>query len=144
MKSKYVVAFTVAVGLLLASLPSLAHHSFAAEFNAEKLETFTGTLTQIDWINPHVQLYLDQKDTSGRVTKWKVESGPTVHFRTAGLNRNMFAIGQTFTIETFMAKDGTKNFGFLRSVKFVGGPNDGLRVILGAGGGLDQNGNQVQ
>ena len=144
MKHKYVAGLVAVLGLLFASVPAFAHHSFTAEFNAEKLVTFTGELTQIDWVNPHVQFYLDEKDASGAVTKWKVESGPTVHFRTANLTRSMFPTGQVIKIQTFMAKDGTKNFGFLRSLTFVGGPYDGKRYILGAGGGLDQNGNQVE
>ena len=143
MKHKYVAGFVAVLGLLLVSLPAFAHHSFTAEFDAEKLTSFTGTLTAIDWVNPHVQLFLDEKDANGQVTKWKIESGPTVHFRTSGLTKTMFPIGQQLTIQTFLAKDGTKNFGFCRSLQFVGGPNNGQRYILGSGGGLDQNGNQV-
>jgi hypothetical protein len=145
MRNKFRDTLLMIFGVVLtAAVPALAHHSFTAEFNQEKLATFTGTLTQIDWINPHVQLYLDAKDANGLTSKWKIESGPTVHFRSAGLTRNMFTIGQLFTVQTYLAKDGTKNFGFMRSITFVGGPNDGHRYVLGSGGGLDVNGNPVQ
>ena len=62
--------------LLTASLPLAAHHSFAAEFDATKAVTLQGTITKLDWMNPHIWIYLDTKDDSGTVAHWQCEGGP--------------------------------------------------------------------
>jgi hypothetical protein len=144
--SNWLRSSLVALCLLVAgiiALPASAHHSFSAEFNSELPAEFTGTLTGIDWINPHIQMYFDVKDDKGQVVKWKVECGPTAHFRAAHLMRNMFPVGQVITVRAYMAKDGTKNFAFMRNVLFIGGAHNGERYELW-GGGLDSNGNPVQ
>jgi len=146
MSNRLRCALLVFCGLFVAgvtAVPAVAHHSFSAEFNSELPATFTGTLTGIDWINPHIQMYFDAKDDKGQIVKWKVECGPTAHFRAAHLKRDMFPVGQVIVVRAYMAKDGTKNFAFMRNVQFVGGPNDGQRYELW-GGGLDANGNPIQ
>jgi len=69
--------------LLLASLPLIAHHSFGAEYDADKPVTLTGVITKVDWSNPHSYLFLDVKDTKGNVANWKFEGyPPSVLYRT--------------------------------------------------------------
>jgi hypothetical protein len=121
-----------ALGVVLAiilmgavAVPVLAHHSFSAEFSEASPAEITGTLTKIEWVNPHVQLYVDVKGENGQIEKWKLESGPTIHFHAAHLKADMFQVGQALKMRVYMAKDGTKNFAFMRAVTFVGGPYDG-------------------
>jgi hypothetical protein len=123
---------TYALGALLAvillgvgAVPVRAHHSFSAEFSEATPAEITGTLTKLEWVNPHVQLYVDVKGENGEVEKWKLESGPTIHFHAAHLKAEMFPAGQVLKMRVYMAKDGTKNFAFMRAVTFVGGPFDG-------------------
>jgi hypothetical protein len=146
MKNKFRFALLAIFGVILAgvaAVPTLAHHSFSAEFNQDLPATFTGTLTGIDWINPHVQLYLDEKNADGTVTHWKIESGPTAHFRACHLKKEMFQTGQVLTMRVSMAKDRTKNFAWMRNATFVGGSYDGQSYEFGAGG-LDEHGNPIQ
>ena len=121
-----------AFGLILAMIlmgagaaPVLAHHSFSAEFNPDLPAEVTGALTKIEWVNPHVQFYMDVKGQNGEVEHWKVESGPTIHFHAAHLREDMFPVGQILHMHVFMAKDGTKHFASMKDVTFVGGPYDG-------------------
>ena len=69
MKTKLALG-TAALGLLLAAVPVMAHHSFAAEFDSNKPVKLTGTVTKIEWMNPHAYFYIDVKDASGKVTNW--------------------------------------------------------------------------
>jgi hypothetical protein len=105
-------AILLASCALLAALPGLAHHSFQAEFDAGKPVTLKGTLSKIDWINPHIYFYLDVKDEAGKVTNWTLESIPTGFMHRAGLTRDDFVIGDTVTVLAYRAKDGTKAFGW--------------------------------
>ena len=109
------VAFFAFVG------PAFAHHSFSAEFTDQDPIELTGVLTKVDWINPHVYLYLDVKDKNGKVTTWSLEGYPTHWFAQAGLKKSMLGEGQTVTISAFRAKDGTKQLGFLRKITYADG-----------------------
>ncbi len=74
MRAKLAVA-VVGVGLLLAAVPLMAHHSFAAEYDAQKSVKMTGTVTQMEWINPHAWIHMDVKKADGKVENWMVEAG---------------------------------------------------------------------
>ena len=76
--------------LVLAVHLVYAHHSFSGAFDITRRATLTGTISKIDWVNPHVYIYLDVKDDTGKVTTWALESLPTNHLRTAGITRNDF------------------------------------------------------
>jgi len=71
----------------MAAAPALAHHSVPGTFNVEKTVTVKGTISKIDWINPHIYIYVDVKDRAGAVTTWKIETLPTNHMRRAGVTK---------------------------------------------------------
>jgi len=105
MRTKLAILLT-AIGLLLAAVPLAAHHSFYAEFDAEKPVKVTGAVTKLEWENPHAWFYVDVKDESGRTTNWGFEMGsPNILLR-AGWARNTLKIGDVVTVEASRAKNG--------------------------------------
>jgi hypothetical protein len=135
-------SFAISGALLLAALPVFAHHSFTAEFDVEKPVTFTGTVTGIDYFNPHIQVYLEVANQEGKVEKWHLESGPPGQWQRGGLRKAMFAAGTMVKIRAYRAKDGTQNFAFLRDLTFLSGPQNGAHYELWIGG-LDENGRPI-
>jgi hypothetical protein len=119
MKTKLALG-TAALGLLLAAVPVMAHHSFAAEFDSNKPIKLTGTVTKIEWMNPHAYFYIDVKDASGKVTNWGLEMGSPNGLMRQGWTRNSMKIGDEITVEGSAAKDGS-NIGNARSVTLTGG-----------------------
>ena len=93
--------------LLAAALPVLAHHSFAAEYDAKKAITLKGTVTKVEWLNPHIWIYLDAKDENGNVAHWQCEGGPPNSLTRNGWTKNALKQGDQVTIEGFRAKDAT-------------------------------------
>jgi hypothetical protein len=126
MKNNLQISFWLMLGLLLA-IPLWAHHSITAEFDTSKSITVKGTLTKIEWVNPHAYVYVDSKDDKGVVTAYSFETGPPGNLRRAGVLRTMFSVGDTVTIEAYVAKDGTKNLGLVKSFQFA----DGHAIVLG-------------
>ena len=105
MKAKIVISMA---GLMIAAaLPMLAHHSFAAEYDSTKPITLKGTVTKVEWMNPHIWIYLDAKDDKGSVTKWQCEGGPPNGLTRQGWTKDALKTGDAITIEGFRSKDGT-------------------------------------
>ena len=114
MKAKF-AAFSVLVGFVLAAPGVLAHHSFAAEFDAMKPLTLKGIVTKIEWANPHTYFYMDVTSPDGKVVNWGMEMGSPNGLMRAGWTRNTLHVGDEVTVEGAQAKDGT-NVGNARAV----------------------------
>jgi hypothetical protein len=99
-----------------------AHHSVAGVFDNTKRARLTGTITKIDWINPHTYLYLDVKDDAGNVTTWRLESLPTAMLRKAGLTGEMLmAGGTTVTADALLARDGSAHLAWVLKLTYEDG-----------------------
>jgi hypothetical protein len=100
-------ALLVAVALTLCPIvASYGHHSFSAEFDRDKPIKLTGTVTKVEWTNPHARIYVDVKDeTSGEVVNWDFELGPPNGLMRQGWNRNSLREGHVVTINGFLSKD---------------------------------------
>ena len=85
-----------------------AHHSFAAEFDRSMPITVTGTVTKVEWMNPHARFYVDVKDQRGGVTNWNMELGSPNGLRRAGWNRNSLKVGDEVTVTASLARNGSK------------------------------------
>src|SRR5438128_7168066 len=95
-------------GFLVWTVPLFAHHSFAAEYDADKPIELKGVVTQIEWMNPHARFYIDVKAENGEVTNWNLElASPNVLVR-SGSTRASLKIGERVTLNGAMAKDGSK------------------------------------
>jgi hypothetical protein len=97
----------VAVGLLMAAVPVLAHHSFSSEYDASKPVTLEGLVTKIEWQNPHVYFYINVKDASGKVTNWALEMGAPSGLQRQGWTRNTLQVGDQVKVEGTLARNGT-------------------------------------
>ena len=117
------------LGLLLAAVPVLAHHSFAAEFDAKKPVKLSGTVTKMEWINPHAWIYIDVKNTDGTVTNWMVEAGAPNALLRRGWNKQSLPEGTEIIVEGFQAKDGS-NRANGRDITFP----DGKKLFVGSSG----------
>jgi hypothetical protein len=106
MKAKLLAAG--AVMLLAASIPMLAHHSFAAEFDASKAVRLTGTLTKIEWTNPHSYFYIDVKDEKGQIANWGCEGAGPGALSRRGFKRGDVKIGDPLIVDGYRAKDGSR------------------------------------
>jgi len=110
-------------GAIVCATASLwAHHSPSAIFDMSKKFTLTGTLQKVDWINPHIVVFIDAKSPSGETEAWKFESNPPAWFRRLSVGRADFAkaIGQTVTVECVRAKDGSL-YGYMQKITFADG-----------------------
>ena len=129
MKAKLAVV-VAGMGLVVASATGIAHHSFAAEYDASKPITLKGAVTKIEWTNPHARFYIDVKDDKGTVTNWNLElASPNVLTR-QGWTRKSLEVGDQITVEGSLAKDGSK-MANARIVTLA----TGKRVFAGSSGG---------
>ena len=114
--------FFVALIALIATGSLWAHHSTTAVFDMGKKVQVTGTLNRVDWINPHISIYVDAKGEHGGNDSWHFEGSPPAWFRRVGVNKNDIARfqGQMITVEAVRAKDGTL-YGYLQKITFADG-----------------------
>jgi Family of unknown function (DUF6152) len=120
LKARILAATVAAMLLVVAGV--WAHHSPSAIFDMGKRISVTGTLTKIDWINPHIVIAMEAKGDGGKVDHWTFESNPPSWYRSVGLARADFAkaVGQTITVEGVRAKDGTL-YGYMQKIKMPDG-----------------------
>ncbi|HLK46593.1 MAG TPA: DUF6152 family protein [Bryobacteraceae bacterium] len=125
MKASLLCGLAAVLGL--AAVPALAHHSFAAEYDAAKPVTLTGTVTKVEWMNPHARFYIDVKDDAGKVTNWEFELGSPNGLMRRGWTRNSLKPGDTVTVNGSLAKDGS-SLANARTIKLA----DGRQVFAGS------------
>jgi hypothetical protein len=110
-----------ACGVILAAVPVVGHHSFAAEFDADKPINLKGSVTKVEWMNPHAYFYIDVTEPDDKVTNWALEMGSPNGLMREGWSRNTLKIGDIVTVEGSRAKDGR--------------PKGNVRVVILAGTG---------
>jgi uncharacterized protein DUF6152 len=114
-------------GVLLAGgVPAFAHHSFSAEYDSSRPRTFSGTVTRVEWTNPHARFYIDVEE-NGTVTNWEFEIGAPAILMRRGWTKNSMKTGDKVVVDSYLAKDGA-NLGNARTIKLV----DGRKLFAGS------------
>lgn len=121
------LAFGIGAVLLFGAVVS-AHHSLASQFDESKPLTLQGVITKVEWVNPHVYLHLDVKDTVGASVPWALETLPPAMLRKGGLRSDMLGKGERVTVLAYHARNGS-NLAFLRKITFA----DGREVVVWVG-----------
>ena len=124
------IGIVLSSALLVAAAPAVwAHHAFAAGFDGNKPVKLRGTVTKMEWINPHAWIHIDVKDADGKMANWMVECGTPNTLLRRGVNKNSVTAGMEIVVDGYQAKDGS-NKANGRDVTFA----DGKKVFLGNAG----------
>ncbi len=109
--------------LLAGASAVFAHHSVAGQFDTSKSVTLKGSITKVEWINPHIYVYLDVKDADGTTATWALETLPTRMMRQAGLSKEsvMGSAGEQVTVVAVPARDGTKHLAWISKITYADG-----------------------
>ncbi len=118
------IAFT---GLLASAADAWAHHAFAAEYDATRPVLLTGSVTKVDWTNPHAHCFLDVRDGRGKLSTWDLELASPSTLERSGWTRKSLKVGDIVTVDGYLAKDGT-NLAHARDIRLP----DGRRILAGA------------
>ena len=129
MRTKLVVAIVVSAAVFAAGVPVVAHHAFAAEFDANKPVKLEGTVTKMEWINPHAWLHIDVKTPDGKVESWMIEGGTPNTLLRRGITRDSLTVGTEVMVDGYQAKDGTRRANG-RDLTLP----DGRKLFLGSSG----------
>ena len=104
MTVRSLLVLAAGLGLMLTAVPLQAHHAFAAEYDSQKPITFTGTVTKVEWLNPHARIYVDVKDENGKIVNWDCELGPPNGLMRRGWTRNSLKPGHVVSVSGFRSK----------------------------------------
>jgi uncharacterized protein DUF6152 len=129
MRTKQLSVLAGALLLWAPALPVLAHHAFAAEFDANRPVKLSGVVTKMEWINPHSWIHIDVKGDDGTVQKWMIEGGAPNALLRRGWNRNSLPPGTEISVQGFQAKDGS----FRANGRDITFP-DGSKLFVGSSG----------
>ena len=124
------LALIAGAGLLLAAVPVWAHHAFAAEFDSNKPVKFRGTVTKMEWINPHAWIHIDVKGDDGKVTSWLIEAAAPNALLRRGWTKNSLLAGTEILVEGYQAKDGAN-----RANGSIITFTDGKKLFVGSSAG---------
>ena len=129
MRTKRAVVAGVGLLIVVAAVPVVAHHAFAAEFDAERPLTLEGTVTKMEWINPHAWIHIDVTRPDGTVERWMIEGGTPNTLLRRGFTKNSLLPGTVVIVDGYQAKDGSMKANG-RDITLP----DGEKLFLGSAG----------
>ena len=127
MRMARLLTAAMAASLLLAGAPAVAHHAFSAEFDVDSPISLNGTVTRVEWLNPHSWIYIDVSGTGGESEEWAIEVGPPGPLFRRGIRKEMLPIGSEIQVDGFQAQDKSNRATGL-DVTFP----DGRRIFTGS------------
>ena len=132
MRQRFNCLVVMAAVLLFGPSAAFAHHSVVGEFDTAKALTLKGSISKVQWMNPHIFVHLDVKEADGTVSSWALETLPTAMMRKAGLSKEavMGTPGEVVTVLIIPARDGTKHMGWISKITYA----DGRYYALGGAG----------